>query len=43
MVSSMCPLNFVIYLWFILIYPIDLIRLDFVVNGGGVNIIGEPL
>ena len=23
--------------------PIDLIRLDFVVNGGGVNIVGGPL
>ena len=35
--------NFVIFnLWFILTYPIDLIWLAFVVNGGGVNITGEP-
>ena len=37
MVSSMGPPNFVIYLWFILTYPRDLIRLDFVVNWGDVS------
>ena len=42
--SSQCgPPNFVIYLCFILTYPVDLIRLDFVVMGGGVNIIVGPL
>ena len=43
MVSSMWPTKFVNYLCFILTYPIDLIRLDFLVNGGGVNIIEGPL
>ena len=37
--SPQCDLqNYVIYVW--LVY---LTRLDFVVNGGGVNIIGGPI
>ena len=42
--SFQCSLpNFIFYLWFVLTYPIDLIRLDFAVNGGGVKIIEGPL
>ena len=44
MVSSIGPPKFAIYLRFLLIYPIDLVCLDFAVNeGGGVNIIGGAL
>ena len=41
MVSSMWPTKFCYLSLIYITYPIDLIRLDYEANGGGVNIIGR--